>query len=320
MVRLLIFIFLAFILSCTIIEDSDITSQKELDNLKFTSIEIKQETSSGTSTSLAKVTSETKVNITVPAGKVTRQVWMDWPALTGKKLLLKSGLTTAFKSYTSFLESGKPQTFYLFSADSTILELYSFRYSTSGRLSNIISRVPYVPNGPATSNDTLIYEASGRLSNITRKYPATSTTSTFTELFYSTSDNSYKLNHFIFQGMRYERPCQEGDGCGRPSWGGDYHVWPTASNFPAGLMNLATIQREYLSMQDFNSINQNNCGSTGCNAWIDTFYLHPLMILKDQFNAGDDLLFIYMVDWWKPTTTQQSTNNEKVTFSFKYDL
>ena len=318
MVRLLSFIFFAFVFSCTIIEDSDITSQKELDKLQFVSIEIKQETSSGTSTAVASVTSKREVNITVPAGKLTRQVWMDWPALSGKKLLLKSGVTTAFKSYTSFLESGKPWTFYLFSADSTILELYSFRYNASGRLSNIISRVPYVLNGPATSNDTLIYKTSGELTSITRKYPATSTTTTFTNLNYRTSDNSFKLIQFNFQGMQYEVPCS-GGGCG-PQWGGNYHVSPVSTGFPAGVMNLATFPREYLSLQDFNNINQNNCGSTGCNAWIDTFYLHPLMMLKDQLNAGDDLLFIYMVDWWKPTTTQQSTNNEKVTFSFKYGL
>lgn len=331
MVRLLSFVFAAFIFSCTIIEDGDITSREELDDLQYVSIEIKQETSSGTSTSLARVTSEKEINVTVAAGKLTRTVYMDWPALgANSKLKLKGGTATAVRSYASFLESGKPWTFFFFSSgtDSTILELYSFRYNSSGRLSNIISRVPYVAGGPATSNDTLIYDNNGRLSGITRKFPATGTTAAFSNLLYQTSDNFYKLNQFVFQAMNYQIPC-EGGGCGS-QWGGNYHVSPGTSpnsgNFPTGVMNLTTLQREYLSIQDFNNIDQSRCsgggGSGGCGAWIDTFYLHPLMILKDNLLAGNDLLFLYMVDWWRPSPTSPlaSTTNEKVTLSFNYDL
>jgi hypothetical protein len=324
MVRLLSFVFAAFIFSCTIIEDGDITSQEELDDLQYVSIEIKQETSSGTSTSLARVTSEKEINVTVAAGKLTRTVYMDWPAFgANSKLKLKGGTATAVRSYASFLESGKPWTFYFFSSgtDSTILELYSFRYNSSGRLSNIISRAPYVAAGPATSNDTLIYDNNGRLSGITRKFPATGTTAAFSNFEYQTRDNSYKLNQFVFQSMNYQIPCQ-GSGCGS-YWGGNHHVAPGnnshSSNFPTGVLNIATFEREYLSIQDFNNLNQSFC-SSGCSAWIDTFYFHPLMILKDHFNAGDDLLFIYMVDWWKPSTPQASTTNEKVSISFNYDL
>jgi len=328
MVRLLSFIFFAFIFSCTILEDSDITSQEELDGLQYVSVEIKQQTSSGTSTLLAKVTSEKEVNITVAGGTLTKTLYMDWPALgTNSKLKLRGGTTSAVRSYTSFLESGKPWTFYLFSSDSdsTLLELYSFRYNSSGRLSNIISRVPYVLNGPATSNDTLIYDTNGRLSGITRKYPETGTTAAFSSFEYQTTDNSYKLNQFVFQGMNYQIPCK-GSGCTSTNWGGNYHVSPGTSpfsnNFPTGVMNLSTFKGENLSMQDFNDIGDRCSGGGGgsCPAWIDTFYFHPLMILKDRFSDGNDLLFIYMIDWWIPSTPQASTTNEKVTMSFNYDL
>lgn len=324
MVRLLSFVLAAFIFSCTIIEDSDITSQEELDDLQYVSIEIKQETASGTSTATARVTSENEINVTVAAGKLTRTVYTDWPALgPNSKLKLKGGTTAAVRSYASFLESGKPWTFYFFSSgtDSTILELYSFRYNSSGRLSNIISRVPYVAGGPATSNDTLIYDSDGRLSGLTRKFPATGTSIAFSGFSYQSSGNSYSLNQFVFQAMNYQRPCN-GQGCG-PNWGGNYHVAPgtssNSSNFPTGVMNIQSFQRENLSLQDVNTI-QNCNNSSNCGAWIDTYFLHPLMILKDNFNAGDDLLFLYMVDWWKPSTPQASTSNEKVSMSFYYDL
>ncbi len=315
MVRLLYFIFFAFIFSCTIIEDSDITSQEELDNLRFVSIEIKQDTNTGSSTAVAKVTTDSVVDIllTTPSftGTLTRTLWMDWPALgSSSKLKLKSGVTTTFKSYASFLESGKPWTFYLFDNDSTVSDQVRFRYDVNERLNRIIS-IPYL-DYLDTLRDELIYDASGNLTSIERKCNSNpSKAGTFT---FGGQNNNVG---FTFQGMRYENACQ-GDGCGS-NWGGNYHVLG-ADNFPTGVMNLTTFQREYLSMQDFNSINQSNCGSTGCDAWIDTFYFHPLMLLKDQLEIGDDLLFIYMVDWWQPVSAQESTNNEKVTFSFDYDL
>src|SRR5688572_1145404 len=112
MVRLLSFILAAFIFSCTIIEDGDITSQEELDDLQYVSVDIKQETPSGTSTLTARVTSEREINVTVAAGKLIRALYMEWPALgANSKLKLKGGTTTAVRSYTSFLESGKPWTF-----------------------------------------------------------------------------------------------------------------------------------------------------------------------------------------------------------------
>lgn len=326
MVRLLSFVIAAFIFSCTIIEDGDITSQQELDNLKLLSIEIEQQISSTTSTSAARVTSDLAVNIPVAGGVVKRQVFMDWPALgANSKVKIKSGTTTTFRSYTSFLEGGKPWTFYLFSSgpDSTILELYSFRYNSSGRLASVITRAPFVNGGPATTYDTLIYDNGGRLLNsggFIRRYPGTTTAqATLTNLYYNSSDNAYYIGNYEFQGIRYAKPCQ-GNGCNDRIWGGNYHAESTSNNFPVGVMNLTTFQREYLSLQDVNKITQTCQNGNACSAWIDTFYLHPFLILKDQFDHGNDLLMIYMIDWWKHTTSLPSTANEKVIISFKYDI
>ena len=322
MVRLLSFILAAFIFSCTIIEDSDITSEKELNNLQFASIDITQQTTSGTATSTARVTSEADVNITVPGGKLTRTVYMDWPALgASSKLKLRGGTTTTFRTYTSFLESGKPWTFTVFSSgsDSTLLELYSFRYNSNGKLASVITRVPYVAGGPATSNDTLIYKPSGELQSVTRRFPGTGTSVVIPNPQYRTSGSAYYLVEFVFQGMYYTVPCQ-GGGCGS-HWGGNYHVAPgNRDNFPSGVMNLSIQSGQTLGIQDFNNINQSFCNGQTCSAWIDTFYLHPLMILHDRIPDGEDFLFLYMIDWWKTPATTTSSNNEKVTFSLNYDL
>ena len=332
MVRLFSFILAAFIFSCTIIEDSDITSQEELDELKLKSIEIEQQAQTGAQTSVANVTSDNQVSISVPGGVIKRTIWMNWPALgANSKLKVKSGTTSAFRSYTSLLESGKPWTFYLFSngTDSTILELYSFRYDANGRLTNIITRAPYVAGGPATSNDTLIYGNVGNTSEVTsiiRRSQDASKTGTFVINQGSIFSNGWA---FDFQGTRYFKTCQ-GSGCGE-NYGGAYHSRATNGNQPYGVVDITDLQRAYITVQDKNhDLSQYSCGT--CPRYSDTFYLHPLMLLNNQipFHApqnnsggfdelGDALLFMYMVDWWRPVTTLQTGNTEKVTFNFRYD-
>lgn len=323
MVRFLSFIFIAFVFSCTIIEDGDITSQEELDNLKLLSIEINQETVSSNTTSTATVTSTASVNIPVSAppfsGTVTKLIRMDWPAFSAtSKLKLRSGDVTPFKSYTSYLSSGQPYTFYLFhlsGSDTIIFEMYRFRYDANGRLSTIITNAPYIDGGPPTSKDTLIYGNSNNASELTNiiRNPSPSPFALF-----STGDSIFQTSWtFDFQGKRYTQNCQKQD-CGG-SWGGNYNVLGT-NGFPSGVMNLTSTQRAYLSIEDFNNIDQSKCNSNPCPGWIDTFYFHPLMMLKDNFEIGDDLLFIYMVDWWQTPATQVSVNNEKVTFTFNYDF
>lgn len=310
MIRFLSFIFIAFIFSCSIIEESDITSQKEFDDLRFTSIGIKQETSSGSQTVTARVTTDSVVNIPVPGGTITRTVWMDWPALGSSKLKLKSGFTGAFKSYTSFLASGKPYTFYLFDSDTTLFELYRFRYDASGRLNKIVTFAPAIDGQPATSNDTLIYDTSGNLTRIDRRSSVISKIGTFTFEFQTGSFNNGTIFKSTFQGRAY-----------RNYYGNSYYSYLSGNGGGGpdtndGALDWMEIQKQSLSLIDRNFVND-DCQ---CRKWIDTFYFHPVMILKDQFELGNELLFIYMVDWWQPISSVELEKDEKVTFIFKYDL
>ncbi len=299
---------LLLLISCTIIEDMDITSKAELDNLKLKYIEIVQETNSGNTTSVAKVTTDSVVNIAVSGSTINRTLWMDWPALGNSKLKLKSGVTTSFKSYTSYIESGKPWTFYLFDKDSVLSELYRFRYDANGRLNRIITNVPFVENGPATSNDTIIYDTGGKLSSIIRRSSDLSKTGTFTFEFNSGSFNTGKVFKSTFQGRYFQNYSENSYYTGVDGQGGGVNN--------DGNLNLINIQKQSLSMIDRNNVD----GNCQCKKWIDTFYFHPLMLVKDQLELGDELLFIYMVDWWQPISTQETTTDQKVTFSFKYAL
>jgi hypothetical protein len=320
----------SIILSCSIIEDSDITSKEEFDNLRFKSVSIKQETSQGNNSMIANVTSRSEVSIPTPNGLITETFYMDWPALTGK-LKLKGGYTASFKTYTSFLGTGKPYTFSIFDSDSVLLELYRFRYDASGRLVQIITNVPFVEGGPPTSNDTLYYGNANNmmeLTSIVRRSSDPSKAGTFT--LASTGGSIFSTGwSFDFKGTRYSKACQ-GNGCGE-YYGGNYHIRPSNGGQPFGLLNVTDSQRAFVNIED-NNKPLDNYGCSNCIRYSDTFYFHPLMILKDQLvftsdnlqggNAriGDVLFFIYMVDWWNPISAQETSNNEKIVFEFKYDL
>jgi hypothetical protein len=236
---------------------------------------------------------------------------MDWPALGNSKLKLKGGATTSFRTYTSYLESGKPYTFSVSDKDSILLELYRFRYDASGRLNKIITNVPYVEGGQSTTNDTLIYDVAGNLIRIDRRSSDPSKAGAF--IPGSGSVLSFRLH---FQGILYEWGCPPSPGCG--PLGPDYISKETSNtilNF--GVVNLVKIPTQFLTIYDINT-----CAN--CEKKVDTFYFHPLMILKDHLSEnydreengfGDTMLFLYMVDWWRPRSNQETTKDETVTFT-----
>ena len=60
-----------------------------------------------------------------------------------------------------------------------------------------------------------------------------------------------------------------------------------------------------------------------CSRELDSYYLHPLMILRDVVPQGGTLLWVYAVDWWKPGTAQVQlgnnfTKNDVVQLNFNY--
>lgn len=326
MVRLLSFIFSAFVFSCTIIEDSDITSQEELDNLKLKSIEIKEETTSGTKTSVVKLLYDSIQDFidTSTGARILRRQRFSMPSLSSK-LRLRSGTSSNTEFTITYLEGGKPYTFAIFKGDS-LVERYRFRYNnytSSGKLNKIVTFLNPVDNLPylTQTSDTLIFDTSGELTNngIERRSPDPAKTGTFA-FEYRTDNTRYYIGKVTFKGTNYENPCQ-GGGC--PSYGGNYHAQAVLSNGgfgqPIGVLNVTDFQRANLSIQDRNhDLAQYGCPT--CIRYIDTFYFHPLLLLKDELELGDELMFIYMVDWWQPISSVESPNDEKVTFSFKYGL
>jgi len=127
MVRLLFAAFTVLFLSCTILEDTDVTTADELQKLKLTSIEITETLNGSTSTQTAKVTEEI-INETLPNGAtLTKRKTISWPSFANPKFQFRSGVTSDITLVSEYLVNGKIK-FWRVKSAGTEYETYEFKY------------------------------------------------------------------------------------------------------------------------------------------------------------------------------------------------
>lgn len=320
---------LVTLFACSIIDDSAITSQEELKGLKLTGFTIDQQTNKGTKKITARVVSDSAVNITDTntGAKINRVAILKMPSLGSSKMKLRSGTTLDVDMSITYTSSTKPYTMAIYQKDSAV-EVYRFRYDASGRLVKIITIIDPVDNLPAlvTTIDTLIYSTVGDMKDIDvihRKLADGMLDATI-DPFYG----SQSLENFTYKDRQYNN---NGGGC-NDAYGatgcGSYGFSPAGGGGSSGQSSFA-----YQVSETFNSLTQvrledtkfgnGNGGGGSCCRDFDTYYFHPLMILRNQITKGDYLLLIYMMDWWvpgAPLTNSVSGNNEMVRIDFSYGL
>ncbi len=325
--------------SCTIIEDSDITSQSELKKVKLTSIDIVQDTHGGSKTVTAKLVEDATVNVSTPDGILTRYVEWSVPALPSLKLKYRSPIATAHKYYQYYLSNGNLYTFGV-QKDTIFAEVYRFRYDATGRLNKIITFINPSLSSSTTidlaSKDTLIYKSSGELEKITRKLPDGSMSD------FSAFTFNNRLTGFTFGGTNYSNPNSQGSGscpnggsgldlCGSlsvPFNTGNTNISGPYVNYfdqkQLGLLNSFRLEDGRYSQSNNNQPSFFQCSGTGCGRELDTYYFSPLFLIRDQLKIGDDLLILYAADWWKVGTAavdnQKITKVEVVNFKFNYEV
>ncbi len=319
----------ALVCSCSIIQDSDIKSAAEAANLKLTSIQIDQVTqTNGSSTATMTPTVDKSVNISTSAGLLTRYVEFNAPSFSAtSKIKYRTSVADGSKIYVYYFSSGKPSALGIYKEnvvngkvkDSTFYEVYRFRYDASGRLNKFMTFLN--PTAAPTSNDTLIYGAGNQVATVLRRgtnpiqvitiqyqgpLPAVSTISVAPSTNPSATTKSINGANACFtcasessSSLNYSQSGQN-QGTG----GGNGPLTITLNNLVGKPQN---IQLENLL----------NVGSGP-----DTYYFHPLMVLYGQVPAGNPLLHIYTIDWWKLGTVGGSTANnnaiDKVKFTFNY--
>lgn len=306
--------------SCSIIQEGDITSPDQLSDLKLTSFEIIQSTSNGSSTATAKLDYDSVQNFIDPntGTKITRKVEYTLAALGNLKMKFRSGATTGTRIYVYYTDTKKVYTLGVIQQDS-VVELYRFRYSSSGQLNKIVTFIDPI-NKPLTvaTNDTLIY-AGNTIKKLTRRYSGSSTS---IDITYNTSGSNAQDTYVSILSNGYNNNCSNNN-----SSGGDCSNYSnTQGQNTGGVGPEITISAaelldklSQLNLQDrrVGFTNQSNT----FHRELDTFYFHPTMLLRNQLSQGNHLLVIYMMDWWSlgaMTATSNFSRDDYVTLNYGY--
>ncbi|MBS1680582.1 MAG: hypothetical protein JST48_02625 [Bacteroidetes bacterium] len=324
-------------LSCSIVKDSDVTSLDQLNQLKLSGIEIVQDlnTASPQTYSVNVTDSLYQTPVSVPIdinnkinGSVVKQTTLEWPVFSKTKMIFRSKISSGgieIKNY--FYTNGRPRSSTVYQ-NNKLKEWYSFYYDINWKLTNIRSRVyTSIPSADTTIyKDSLIYNSSGYVASLVRKSPTTPSKAGTLNLSYQTySSNSAPAlggNPLSYSGYNYS---YSNCNCPNGSSGNCFGANLMANNgsFNARYIISSSQTSTIITQLQFEDIKNNggNCGgSNGSPTDYDTYYFHPLMLLRGLFTHGDILLNIYAVDWWQPgsPTNNNPNKNETVTFNFKY--
>lgn len=313
-------ILLAF--SCSIVKDSDVTSLDQFNKLKLKSFEIIQTTLSGNSSALATLKYDSAVDgISGSTGAhVSRRQAFSFPALGSNKMKLKSGTTAATEIQIAYRDNGTPNIFIIYQGGVEV-ETYRFFYNANNQLIKLVSLFGPISNPTSVTKDTLIYAPVGGLLSSLIRNPKSPSPIPFTLDFGSSGSFG------SWQGVKYNlgtQYCNNSNGnanvCGdfqKQVNGGQSNTNPLI--FEQNQSTLGKTGQTTITDLRYGKGSPNSCD---CSRELDTFYLHPLMILRDVVPQGSTLLWIYAVDWWKPGTAQiqlsNFTKNDVVQLNFNY--
>lgn len=121
---------LFFVVACSIIEDSDISSLKEFEQIKLKSIQITQVVNT------AKINQQVKVDSIVENvdGSDLNAIYFSWPEVfSTSKLKFRSGVTTKIKVKLVLRKDGQIKACFVYSDIPSEYESYIFAYNSTGK-------------------------------------------------------------------------------------------------------------------------------------------------------------------------------------------
>jgi hypothetical protein len=314
------------ILSCSIVTDEDIDTKDELSGLKLTDIDIVQTNYLGTKTTTAKLLYDSAIHFTDSLGNVaTRQVIYSLPVLPAESILkFRCGVTTSGLTYRQrYLSNGKPYDSRLFLGN-TLVEFYRFFYDDSGKPNKIVTFI-YAADGEtliAQSKDIIAYNNS-QINEVTR-FSNGEEIGVFENFNLGSWDKSVFLTGFTFTPDSSSPPVtinNPNSGSGENNCGGEFCSIFTKQNFNNGGNSSLQIRLENLIENKIFQL-QISRPSTEGSRDQDTYYFHPMMLLRSQLREGGFLLPLYLYDWFSPGAQTSSSNNhynDAVTFNFWYE-
>lgn len=310
---------LLVVISCSIVNDNDVTSLDQFNKLTLKSFEIKQSLSSGSSSTLGTWKYDSAQNFVskVSGYHITLLRGFSLPALGTRKVQLRSGVNTKTDIKIYYRDDGLPVTFWIFAGDS-LVESYRLFYNSSKLLAKVVTDLDPIDGKPQTIHfkDSVYYPAGGVSAyptSIVRNSPlAPSLAGTFT--FYGCSDcgNTPVSSINSSQGYQYN------------FYTGDCHGNNSAYPYSCGGVNKSSTgngggnngnpQLKFQSSVTFNRTLQTVFTSA---AATDVIYFHPMMMLGDLIPQGGLYFWFYSIDWFKNDGTSFS-NNDQVTINYNY--
>jgi len=300
MSRLLSMIFMGLLLSCSILEDTDITTADELQKLKLTSIVVTETLNGSTSTQTAKVTEEI-INETLPNGAtLTKRKTILWPTFTNPKFQFRSGVSKDITLVSEYLYNGKIKFWHVYSSGIET-EKYEFLYD-NGVLAFLKTTIT------ANNQKTLVVD-------------------------------HYSLDSFNFPTSRDgASPANFGSDKSLPTPCGFKFVWQfgtCVSTSPSTCEWTEKKQYNYCDSNNFYILNKDGTEggraqfqvienelleeiylgeSSSCCA--DKFYFHPYLFMPGDIR----IKIMYAPDWWKDDNAFTGATDQNVRLKFNYEL
>lgn len=307
---------LVLLISCSILEDSDITSYDELKDLKLNGITFTQILQTGTYTRGISAV-DSVLNISIPSGKLTKQTRLNWgdvdvSSKTPSKFRFRSGATSNITIVNQYFDNGNLRSSWVYEG-STIRELYYFSYNSDGKI-QALYRILYTDPNDLTkktaSYDSILYDpgSGGKYYGFaTRGSPDDPTKrGVFVAEPISTNpcDLVWVFKRSANTSLGIPAVDKEYDYCGPTN----FYIYPGGQS--ADFKSIGTDLLEEVYIGDRFTDSDKKCCS-------DIYYYHPILFLPVALQYKN----MYAIDWWEEVTpTTPSNKNESVQFSFLYEL
>lgn len=310
MSRLLFLILMGMLLSCTILENTDITTASELKALKLKNIEVTETLNGNTITNSATITEEAINDPSQPS--LSKRISISWPYSSNSKFQFRSGATSDITLVSEYLYNGKIK-FWRVKSSGKEVEKYEFLYDPNGVLGLLKTTI-------ITNSDTTTYSDSysSDVYNFpmvrwasTKAHPKGEPVANFGSDKSLPTPCSYK---FVWQfGTCVSTSSTTCEWTGKKQYN-----YCDANNFyilnkdgtEGGRAQFQVIENELLEEV---YLGENQSTGSCCG---DRFYFHPYL-----FMPGDIRVKInYAIDWWKDDNSFSGATDQSVRLKFNYEL
>lgn len=285
--------------ACSIVENSDITSEEELRKLKIQSITINQSLNSGNLVKTASVLDES-VDFSTTLGQIKRRVRIAWPGVeTNSKFKFHSGVTSNIEIRFLFGSDGQIRYAYV-SSGGVDYEVYSFGYDSSGKIKSIVTSISQNGVDFIKTNDQFdppgsFFAIRGSEDPLKRGVlggnPQYINECTFKELY---RFNWNPVSETFGGTKQYNY-------CGRDN----FYIDPSGQTADFYVIGDILIEQVYIG----NS--KTPADVVCCN---DTYYFHPYLFIPVDY----EYRIMYAPDWWVESGESTPGKDESVQLKFVY--